>query len=296
MTHESDLGTRLGGAKGLQRRALRRRVEAIISARAKPEDYHALFLELRFRTKGHVKFRDVADFIAHRNVRDRGQIAQLVRDIFVAARVFQMMMLNIVPSPDEAREAAHANLRLATDAAITNYCATSRQSAVKAIDRAADMLKADIYPVEADVNVFNTFGNRLKWHPPYHDCDILDDFVAVLIDNGLLAIGEERELREQGEQLTLYVLALFHGSEIELTTKDRVVLQAGFFNNERRLEVKAHLTFTEFKKPIFMPLCVFLTHLQPEGYCDERLISSEPHGWDMPIRIDENWCLSADEG
>ena len=83
--------------------------------------------------------------------------------------------------------------------------------------------------------------------------------------------------------------------EIELPSKQRVALQAGFFNRERRLEVKAYLTFHDIGKPVYLPLCVFLTGLRPEEHCEPRLLASEPHGWNTPIGLDRAGKLVAVE-
>jgi hypothetical protein len=91
------------------------------------EDYRALIQDLRFRCKGRRKFREISDFLSHRDVRDRGPVTNLVRDIFVSARVFAMILGNQIPTVAEARAAAHANLRLATDATIAAECAMSRK-------------------------------------------------------------------------------------------------------------------------------------------------------------------------
>jgi hypothetical protein len=278
-----DLGSRLTGTKGLLDRALRHHVLAILGGSGTAADSQALFQGLRFRSRGRRRFRDIADFIAHPDIRNQGAVAELVRDVFEGARVFTMIAGGLVPSPDEARAAGHANLRLATEAAIAKQCAMSRKAAAAAIDRAADLLKHRLRPTERDAFVFDTYCNRLKWDPAFHDHELHDEFVAVLRDNKLLLGGEEAALADQGDRLSLFVLSLLHGVEVELPNGERAVLQAGFFNRERRLEVKAHLVFDDLNKPVFVPLCVFLTSLQPEGRCDDALLSSEPHGWTMPI-------------
>ena len=289
----SDLGVRLGGKKGLLERALRRHVENILSGVGSGEDYRALIQDLRFRCKGKRKFREVSDFLSHRDVRDRGPVTNLVRDIFVSARVFAMILGNQIPTVADARAAAHANLRLTTDATIAAECAMSRAGASLAIDHAANLLARGLYPGDRERFVFNVYGNRLKWRPAFHDHELLDEFVAVLFEAKLLRLPEVTALRRHGAQLSLFALALLHGSEIQVTTAERVVLQAAFFNQDRRLEVKAYLTFKELKKPIHMPLCVFLTELQPEPFCDADLLASEPHGWDMPLRLSPDWRLTA---
>lgn len=278
-----DLGSRLAGTNGLLQRGQRQRVLRVLGRDAHADDFKTLLLELRFKSRGRKRFRDIADFVAHREIRDRGAIAELVRDIFVSARVFTMLACGQVPSEDEAQAAAKANLRLATDLEIAEQCAMTRRVAEASIDRAADMLRRGLYPGDRERFVFNSYGNRLKWHPAFVARVLIDEWIDVLRDNKLLLPDEEAPMRASAEQLILYVLTLLHGAEIELVNKDRVVLQAGFFNTERMLEVKAHLIFNDIGKPVFMPLCVFLTDLQPEGRCADVLLTSEPHGWDMPI-------------
>lgn len=286
-----DLGARLAGTKGLLDRALRRHVLAILRGSASAADFQALFQGLRFRSKGRRRFREIADFIAHPDQRDRGPIADLVRDVFESARVFTMVAGGRVPSADEARAAGHANLRLATDISISSLCAMNRKAAGSAINRAADHLNHGLHPSERDAFVFDAYCNRVKWHPAFHDHELLDEFVAVLWDNKLLEPLERAQMASSGERLTLFVLALLHGVEIALKDREPIILQAGFFNRERRLEVKAHIVFDDLNKPVFMPLCVFLTDLQPKGRCDDALLSSEVHGWTMPIALNPDGML-----
>lgn len=86
-----------------------------------------------------------------------------MRDVFASARVFTMAAMGQAPSPEEARLAGHANLRLATDAAIAAKCAMNRRTAGAAIDRTAAMLERSLFPAERDAFVFNNYCKRLKW-------------------------------------------------------------------------------------------------------------------------------------
>jgi hypothetical protein len=234
----ADFGTRLAGTKGLLDQGLRCRVLTMLAGAAGSSDFQALFQGLRFRSRGRRRFRDVADFIAHPDVRDRGAVAELVRDVFTSARVFTMIAAGQTPSAEEARVAGHANLRLATDADVAAQCATRRKAAGAAIDRAAAMLDRGLLPTDRDAFVFNSYCNRLKWHPAFHDRELFEEFAAVLRDNKLLDASEMETLERHADRLALFVIAQLHGVEVELATGETIALQAGFFNRERRLEVK----------------------------------------------------------
>jgi len=283
---------RLKGKKGLLQSGQRQRVLRILSGNGTADDFQTLLLELRFKSRGRNCFGEIADFVAHRDVRDRGAVATLVQDIFISARVFIICASGNCPSIEDARAAALANIRLTTDDQIAAICAMTRHSAQTAANRAADMLARGLYPTIRDQFVFDHYGNRLKWHPAFLDHEVVEEWVGVLRDNGLLMPHEEDQMRGASKRLILYILSLLHGSKIELKNKDHIVLQAGFFNKERRLEVKAYLTFSDMTKPVHMPLCVFLTELRPEGTCDPVLINCDLHGWDMPIQLSANGLLS----
>ena len=72
-----------------------------------------------------------------------------------------------------------------------------------------------------------------------------------------------------------------HGSAIVLDRGGRARLFAGYANKDRWLEVKVELTMPGFDKPVWAPIAMFYTDLQPEGHCHPDLVLGED-----PIMID----------
>jgi hypothetical protein len=290
-----DLADRLRGRSDILQTSHRQRVQRILAGHGRSEDFGSLFVELRAKTYGSKRFREIGDFVGHRDVRNRGLIVDVVRDFASSMELFIEMSGNKPPSLEVACAGAKANLRLSTDEQIASTCAMSKASAEQAIDRATVMLKQGLLPSERDKFVFNSYTARIVWHPAFLDDDIVEEWITVLTRNNLLEKVEVVQMRQHSERLILYVLTLLHGVAVELQNKKKVTLQAGFFNRERRLEVKAYLNFDSAEKPMFAPLAVFLTSLQPEGLCENHLLESELHGWVQPIYLADDGLLRVEQ-
>jgi hypothetical protein len=66
-------------------------------------------------------------------------------------------------------------------------------------------------------------------------------------------------------------------------------LLAGYANRQGILEVKVQIEFNDAPKPISSPVCMFLTALQPEDYCDASLLAPADdylaRVWRTPLEI-----------
>jgi hypothetical protein len=80
-----------------------------------------------------------------------------------------------------------------------------------------------------------------------------------------------------------------HGVTISLGNGTKGELRAGYANRERRLEVKILITFHDLEKPLMVPVCMFLTALQPAPHCEATLLQSGrdqlPDEWSEPIEL-----------
>ena len=123
------------------------------------------------------------------------------------------------------------------------------------------------------------------------------DFVDILILNGILS-QEDRE-RSAGLKriLAVYANTRMHGTEIAVEDGLIATLHAGFANKDRLLEVKVNLGYTDWIKPVQVPICIFLSSLKPEGSCDPALIgNSDPtmwNAWSCPLEMRLDGILAA---
>jgi hypothetical protein len=140
-------------------------------------------------------------------------------------------------------------------------------------------------------------ANHFIWRPAFTDDELLADFRHVTINNGIIGEEDGEQISEIKSMLTLFAISRLHGASIKIEDGITANLMAGFANRERRLEVKLDLGYKDWTKPVYAPICIFLTSLQPESHCDPVLIdASDPPIWDAwsyPIELGADGRLKA---
>ncbi|MDB5482457.1 MAG: hypothetical protein JWO83_3510 [Caulobacteraceae bacterium] len=95
--------------------ALRRRVERLLNNSYREEDINDIYLGLRSMPFGRQSFLEVANFVAHPDIRDRGPVTERAKDFFCFLRYRMPLLANL---PDfsatglEVVRALQANLRI----------------------------------------------------------------------------------------------------------------------------------------------------------------------------------------
>jgi len=171
--------------------------------------------------------------------------------------------------------AAHANLRLATDQQLKEGCGCSRSTASQRLQKAISKLGAGKSLTDSEIRALEFLGNRFIWRPAFTSDQLLLEFKEVLVKTGIVKRGEVQALDESKRHLSLYALALMHGTAVLLEGGHVAKLFAGFANRHRILEVKVEITFNDLGKPLMAPICIFLTDLSPEPNCSPDLLQEE---------------------
>jgi len=255
-----------------------------------------LFLGQRDRAWNKSCFREIGDFIAHRDKREKGLVTQVGRDVFTSLEVWSLGLRGRTPSLDDIERAARANLRLASDEQLKTGCGCRRPAARTRLERALDKIKQQAAVTDPEARVLEFLGNRFIWKPAFTANQLFDEFCYVLIQNGIVRDAERPQLEGAREFLILHALAVMHGSAIVLESGQKAALYAGFANRQRRLEVKVQIAFHDLKVPVLAPICLFYTELDPQTHCAPNLLElSEPvlvDHWNTPIEIGANGLLS----
>lgn len=275
---------------------LRARARRLTSGDFRTGDLDRLFLGQRARAHGRACFREIGDFVAHRDTREKGVVTDVGRDVFTSVDVWSMDLRGLKPSAADLARAANANLRLASDKQLQEGCGCRRAVAGNRSRSALSKLERGEGPTEAELRVLRYLGNRFIWKPAFTSNQLFTEFREVLTRNGIIASDDAPRLDGAKAFLSLYALAVMHGSSLLLKDNHRARLFAGYANPERRLEVKVEITFTELDKPLTAPICLFLTDLAPEGHCHPDLIAPgrqvRVDHWPMPIEVGADGRLS----
>ena len=271
---------------------LQRRVERILQGQRRIDDLDRIFLGLRARSYGRDNVREIGDFVAHRDERDKGVVTTMAADILLSARMYSEGLQGHVPSLDELLEAACANLRIATDEQLQSAVGLSRNIANGVLNQSVSKLRKGKVLTEREQSVLRYLGTSFIWRPAFTDEMLASDLLHVLDRNGLLSDQNVPVPATLSPFLPLYVVVLLHGSSIVFNDGRKVPLRAGYGNEERTLEVKAMLPLGSGPKPIFANVCLFLTGLRATAHCCPRLME-EPTLWDGPLDINATGKLTS---
>ena len=275
---------------------LQRRTDRLFGGSHRTDDLDRLVLGLRSRAGSRDCFREIGDFVAHRDQRQKGPVTQIARDVFTSLEVWSLGLRGKSPTWADIERAARANLRIASEEQLMTGCGCSRATAHQKLDRAFKKIGREQRLKESEANVLTYLGNRFIWKPAFSSDQLFSEFVDVLEENGISYEREQPTVPSLKTFVTLYALSLMHGSAIVLESGNVVMLSAGFANERRVLEVKANFSLPDFGKPVTAPVCLFLTDLHPEDHCEDDLLERDdlvlPDQWAYPIEIGKSGRLA----
>jgi hypothetical protein len=270
---------------------LQRRVQRLLRGDRRPADLDRIFLGLRGRSYGRASIREIGDFVAHRDQREKGPVTERVRDIFLSLHSWAHGMFGYRPSLEEVRRIAAANLRTATNEQLAARLGMSRTAAKSSLKRALNKMERGDLADDRDRLVIDYLGGAFIWNPAFTDRQVANDLAHVLKKSGLVSSKDSSSFNALVPFMSLYVLALMHGSTIVSEAGGHANLLAGFDNEEKRLEVKATLIFHDLGKPVIAPVCMFWTELLGPEHCAAPLLNGAQH-WSGPLEIDQDGRLA----
>ncbi len=268
---------------------LRQRVDRLRLGERRTVDLDRLYLGLRARSRNHHAFREVGDFVAHRDTRDKGMLSQTTRDVFTSFDIWSLGLRNMRPSLADLERASAANLRLATDQQLLDGCGCGQATAKKRLAAALEKAGQGRFLTDAEARVLNFLGNRIIWKPAFTADHLFRDFEAVLVLNKIVDPSDRAALDGLKSFIALHALTVMHGSTIVLDSGAKARLFGGYANKDRWLEVKVELTMPDFPKPVWAPISMFYAEIQPEDHCDPTLVLAEDptfiDHWNFPLEV-----------
>lgn len=272
---------------------LRKRVERYIRGDRRVEDLDRIFLGLRDRCYGLTSIREIGDFVAHRNQRDKGPITETVRNIHLSLDSWLHQGEGRFPDLAKAKRICAANLRTATDAQLDTRFGLRREVVKSVLAQAIKKMEADCFEkvTKREQAVFNYLAGAFIWNPAFTDDQVGEDLASVLTKAGAL-LAEERDAFDVNRAfLALYVTALMHDSAVVMDDGSRFELFAGFDNDQKQIEVKARIELAGWGKRVTAPVCIFWTNLTGPEHCSNDL-AAQPGKWSGAIEIDPFGRLS----
>lgn len=243
-----------------------RRVARLLRGERNVSDLDRLFADLRFKSCGKEVVREVGDFAAHRAKRDKGVVMRRVEDMQTGAGAWVRQMAGQVPTLDEARRVAEANLRIASEERIRDVLGLSHQQANTHYRKADRLLAEGKRPKGRQADVFNYLAGHFIWETAFTDASLMDDFASCLLQVGALSETDRLRFNECSEFVAMYALSIMHGSKIVLPGGGKAPLRLRTREETGTLRIQANIPVDNVGKPVFCAVSVFETSLDAETY------------------------------
>jgi hypothetical protein len=207
--------------------ALRSRVERILSGDIREQDLHHLFFNMREESGGKGIVSEIANFLAHPQMRTQGIATREVRDLFAFLKfrlpVGRSRIISPV-MPANMPDAMRANLRRMRASTLKRLARTNPTHAKRVLERILVRmaptgfggLRKPILLDEEEFRIFVFLASYTKGGSLFTDKDLLKDFAHILQKQGLLKTSETLALSEIKPALSLFALTAMHNRVIDL--------------------------------------------------------------------------------
>lgn len=267
---------------------LRARLNRLMSGDLRADDVAKLYVGKRSASYGRASFRELADFAAHPDMRNRGPVTDRIRDMRTTFRpLIDRADGQNRPRIDQILARAESNFRMATNEQVANLSGGSKR------DKAASILNSALAKIrkgatrsltQVEMLLALNFGDRMIWNPALRAQEVFDDFKYVMIKNDLMTKADSRKLDATRSIVILHAITTMHGCEFDLGDGMCGVLQAGYDNRYGCLEVTTALHLAGYTKPVSMKLGMFWTDMEAKSHVSETLLDL-PGPWEFPIEI-----------
>lgn len=316
--------------KPVEKNKAQKLVKKIESGHFDENDIDSLFMKLRAYSMGFPIFREVADFVAHNDNRDRGLANQSLEAIYLRIKYFleynsPKKTLDLSsPFPIWIKKLMKFQVGKCDEVELRNKFNVTRERLVNRIDTA---FKEDaknkivsyrqgklsegtfnaIQHVMSFINAKASFGQ---------DC-IIDELVSVLKNNKLEF--DEFVIRALSDKITICILLLFHHSDFDFkgykpgrckisSEKESISHNVKFvdadgntvehYESFGNLSVNGTITLENNGKELSIIHTIMSTNLSSEVWCSDSLFHIEPFSKELPdhmckrIKLDIDLCLN----
>ncbi|MBJ2206697.1 hypothetical protein JFT33_08890 [Pseudomonas carnis] len=216
--------------QGNEKRKLEKTINDIASGNFDERDVDQLFMGLRAHSEGYFAFREIADFVAHNDLRNKGFINNSLEAMYLSMKYLIDFTLKNIPldltKPFPAYIKKHFKYQinkieeetLRKDLNLTQSRASSRidnlfteNQKTKTAELKRDHIK------DNDKKLIEYLIGRVIARPTYTAEELISELLAVLKLNNLEV--DTQRLKSQTDKITLCILVLIHNTKYEINAE-----------------------------------------------------------------------------
>jgi hypothetical protein len=276
--------------------AARTRIGRLLRGQLVGDDLTRLFQYLRTRSYGYQTVKEVGDFAAHFDEREKGITTDLVRDFFTIQRfVFPLFARGVRTIEGLSINASFlkASFRVQDLATVRKKTGLSRQVAKRIFESMLAKFESvvgtpnSITLTPEESSLVQVLLDTIVVKPAFDDNRLFREFVHVIEKNKLLQPSERRLIHQQRPIISLFAVAYMHGCDIVLEDGSRAHLAATRHTSDGSIQVTASAWAGIPEQPnIHVAGPVFKTELRAADWCAPELLEGDDQShWDYPIEV-----------
>jgi hypothetical protein len=286
----------------------RAKVQRLLRGDFRTGDLTDLFLFARDHCDGREVVKDIGDFVAHHNERDRGVITRATREWFTVVR-FHMPSYQ----PNQARQydaqkmppATRDYLKIAVNRIGANIVSEKtklhRADAYKMALTLAERLTKNVDGTwalpedmsDTEISLLECLASVMVVKPAFDDARLVDDFLATLKSNGLITKDESATHKEDLSALVkLYAVAAMHNCVVQIGDGNKTQLKGTIHRGTSdKISVNCSIPGAIQNFPNVAVACdMFIAKLPVEEHCAPELLTGSP--WSFELEVAPNRKLS----
>lgn len=217
----------MSGGRLLISTGLRGKVERLMRGDIRPADIHDFFFSMRAESGGRGVVSEIANFIAHPDVRTQGMTWKNTKDGLAILKLWAWIELYPIKTrdvPSWVQEALRANLRRMRKKALRELLGMTRPQASAVLERVLSrqtptsdgrLTKITTTTKEED-KVLNWVARYVTGGSLFTDNDLFEDFCRALQRQQLIKATEKNVLKKAKSAVSLFVLTAMHNRKIDL--------------------------------------------------------------------------------
>ncbi len=316
--------------KPVEKNKTQKLVKKIETGHFDENDIDSLFMKLRAYSTGFPVFREVADFVAHNDNRNRGLANQSLETMYLRMKYFleynsPMKTLDLSsPFPIWIKKLMKLQVEKCDEADLRKKFNITRQRLVSRIDSAFKEDKKNKVALyrqgKLSKSTFKAIQHIMSFisgNASFGQDELLDELVSVLKKNQLEF--DESVLRELSDKITVCVLLLFHHSKFDFkgykpgrcivsSEKESILYNMKFVDADGNeveheesfgnLSVNGTITLEKNGMDLSITHTIMTTNLSSEVWCSGGLFHIEPFSDEMPnhmykrLKLDVDLCLN----
>lgn len=263
-----------------------------------------LLLYARERANGRASVREIGDYCAHLNQRDRGIVTDEARDFFLQSRVQvehfgkPYDLANLSPAVPDAM---YASLRRIDPKSLRKHAHVKDKAEAKALLNSLFLklrpidngnLKITSSATAAELQTLKTLVNITTIKAVFSGDQFFEDLCAIFIAQNLLLRKELRHISSSKTGIILSAIVIMHRSHLLLHGSEVATLAASRDHGNLTVVMSGRVGAIPgpYGGPIHFARELFATKLSAEECCDESLLAEKD--WEFPLRVTSSQKLA----